>query len=72
MFIFIDLKQRFNTDENGTPDFNNDLGADIKDVEPLYQAPMRVNEACRTVTTYSSLIGAIVQTNRLFLEVLMF
>jgi hypothetical protein len=50
---------RFNTDENGTPDFNNDTWAnEVSEIVPLYQAPMRVNEACRTVPAYSGLIGS--------------
>ena len=50
---------RFDTDSNGTPDFNKDAWAkSFDEVSLLYQAPMRVNGACRTVPTYSGLIGS--------------
>ena len=48
---------RFNTDSKGTPDFNAETWAsDIQEVEPLYQAPLRVNEPCSASTNYG-LIG---------------
>ena len=40
-------RSRFNTNSNGTPDFNNQTWAsDIQSIEPLYENPMRVNQSC--------------------------
>ncbi len=50
---------RFNTDSNGVPDFNNETWASsVKQIEPLYQAPMRVNQPCQIVQGYQGLIGS--------------
>lgn len=38
---------RFNTDADGVPDFNNQTWADeVNEIAPLYQAPLRVDQAC--------------------------
>ena len=49
---------KFNTDSNGTPDFNDTTWAtDIEKMVSLYQAPMRVNEPCQTVQGYEGLVA---------------
>jgi hypothetical protein len=48
---------RFNTDRNGTPDFNVDTWAsDFDELQSLYQSPMRVNQPCSASENYG-LIG---------------
>ena len=53
---------RFNTDSNGTPDFNSQTLSQqtANDVAALYQQPMRVNEPCKKLfdPIYSLLIGS--------------
>ena len=52
---------RFNTDSNGTPDFNSQTLSQqtANDVAALYQHPMRVNEPCKLVDpSYSLLIDS--------------
>ena len=50
----------FDTDSNGTPIFSNGLQAKtFKQISPLYNAPMRVNEPCELGDpSYSLLIGS--------------
>ena len=47
---------RFNTDSNGTPDFNSQtlIQQTANDVAALYQQPMRVNEPCKLVDPINS------------------
>ena len=47
---------RFNTDSNGTPDFNSQTLSQqtANDVAALYQQPMRVNEPCKLVDPVNS------------------
>ena len=47
---------RFNTDSNGTPDFNSQTLSQqtANDVAALYQQPMRVNEPCKLVDPFNS------------------
>ena len=50
---------RFNTDENGTPDFNNETWAEeANDVAALYQEPLKVNQSCQLVPGYDGLVGS--------------
>ena len=50
---------RFNTDSNGTPDFNRKTWAtDIEKMVSLYQQPLKVNEPCQTVQGYEGLVGS--------------
>ena len=47
---------RFNTDSNGTPDFNSQTLSQqtANDVAALYQQPMRVNEPCKLFDPFNS------------------
>ena len=52
-------KTRFNTDSNGTPDFNRKTWAsDINKMVSLYQKPLKVKEPCQTVQGYEGLVGS--------------
>ncbi len=52
-------KTRFNTNANGVPDFNNKTWASkVKQIGPLYQAPMKVNQPCELKFFSSTLLGS--------------
>ena len=49
---------RFNTENNGTPDFNSETWAkEVSEVAPLYQSPQRVDQPCQIVEGYNGLVG---------------